>query len=306
MVLHSPYSYPFRGIKYFLTHSQLWCHVLLGLIVMLTFSLVAVILLFLFVFPWQAHAFHYGALHFPEWLSWLLSFLITLLEVATCVLVFSTIFLAYYMDIIFAVVFRQEQISGLNIHLYRGVCPSCYSCVKSFVILIFFRVCLLLITAPLNLIPCVGTIFYIYLNGFYYAWSLHCKYFDILGLNFQQGKHYVYQNRSDYVHFGVIAVLLEMIPLLNFLTPVTNVIGSALWACDIERFAEPLEHPRNFLLAPAESPTTNLSHTNYGSMKSVDEEGVYPPSYNEAVQQQVQTTNIYPTAPVEPYYQEKK
>ena len=56
---------------------------------------------------------------------------------------------------------------------------------------------------------------------------------------------------SDYTRFGVVGVLFEMIPFLNLVTPVTNVIGSALWACDIERFKEPLSHPRSYLLAPS-------------------------------------------------------
>ncbi|CAF1611687.1 unnamed protein product, partial [Didymodactylos carnosus] len=80
-----------------------------------------------------------------------------------------------------------------------------------------------------------------------------------------------------------------------------------LWACDIERFKEPLEHPRNFLLAPAELPTTtSLPPGNYGSIKDGSEKVDYPPSYNEVIEQQAQAANIYPTAPVEPSYQEKQ
>jgi hypothetical protein len=57
----------------------------------------------------------------------------------------------------------------------------------------------------------------------------------------------VKQNRLDYTLFGMMAVILEMIPILNFFTPITNIVGSALWACDIERYKEPLKHPRAYL-----------------------------------------------------------
>ena len=64
-------------------------------------------------------------------------------------------------------------------------------------------------------------------------------------VSFFLGKHYVEENRSDYTAFGMVGVLFEMLPFLGFITPVTNVIGSALWARDIENFKDPLTQPRS-------------------------------------------------------------
>ncbi len=109
-----------------------------------------------------------------------------------------------------------------------------------------------------------------------------------------KGKHYVEENRSDYQKFGIVGVLFEMIPFLNLITPVTNVIGSALWACDIERFKEPLSHPRSYLLAPSPA-LIEQGQSDYGATKNEKEiMPPPPPSY-----QDVMESNIYPSAPSE-------
>ncbi len=48
-----------------------------------------------------------------EWIAWIISFLITLFEIGTSVLVFSSLFLAYYMDIILGVIFVVSRINEM-------------------------------------------------------------------------------------------------------------------------------------------------------------------------------------------------
>lgn len=183
MPIKASYTYPFRGIYYLLVHPALWNHIVCGLLIMLIASIVFCVILFVFAFPAQAYGL---SSHMPEWIGWILSFLITLLEIGTSVLVFSSLFLAYYMDVIFDAVWREETV-GINVGRNERLSSTTYSCIKSFFVLIVFRVFLLVITSPLNLIPIIGTILYIYINGYYYAWSLHCRYFDLLNLTFAQG-----------------------------------------------------------------------------------------------------------------------
>jgi hypothetical protein len=106
------------------------------------------------------------------------------------------------------------------------------------------------------------------------------------------GKHFVEENRSDYLQFGIVGVLLEMIPFINLITPITNVIGSALWACDIEKFKEPLSHPRSYLLGPSPA-LIEQGQVDYGSTRN-EKEPIPPPTYQEVVQH-----NLYPSAPPE-------
>jgi hypothetical protein len=186
MVLRPSYTYPFRGIFYLIRHPSLWRHIFCGLIITILVSIIASVLLFLFVFPVQAHGL---SLYMSDWISWILSFFLTLYEIAISVLVFSSLFLAYYMDVIFDAVWRRETM-GPNQGQTQRISSTTYSCIKSFFILIVVRVILLIVTSPLNLIPILGTILYIYINGYYYAWSFHCRYFDLLGLTFSQGKFF--------------------------------------------------------------------------------------------------------------------
>jgi hypothetical protein len=183
MALRSAYTYPVRGIFYLGRHPGLWSHIVCGLLIMILFSLISSVLLFVFAFPAQAYGL---SIYIVSWLSWIISFFITLFEIGTIILVFSSLFLAYYMDVIFDAVWRQETM-GINQGQSQRTASSRLSCIKSFFILIFFRVILLIITSPLNLIPILGTIIYVYVNAYYYAWSLHCRYFDLLGLSFAQG-----------------------------------------------------------------------------------------------------------------------
>ena len=81
-----------------------------------------------------------------------------------------------------------------------------------------------------------------------------------------------------------------MIPFLNLISPVTNVIGSALWACDIERFKEPQSHPRSYLLSPSPA-LIEQGQSDYGTTKN-EKEIMGPPDYQDVVQ-----NNIYPSAP---------
>jgi uncharacterized protein involved in cysteine biosynthesis len=183
MALRPPETYPIRGIFYLIRHPGLWRQIVCGLLIMIIVSIIFSVLLFIFAFPAQAYGL---SKYMPDWIGWILSFFITLLEIGTSVLVFSSLFLAYYMDVIFDAVWRQETM-GINQGQNQRLSSTSYSCIKSFFILIVFRVFLLVITSPLNLIPILGTILYIYVNGYYYAWSLHCRYFDLLGLTFAQG-----------------------------------------------------------------------------------------------------------------------
>jgi hypothetical protein len=73
----------------------------------------------------------------------------------------------------------------------------------------------------------------------------------------------------------MMGVFLEMIPILNFFTPITNIVGSALWACDIERYKEPLKHPRVFSHT-ASYQILESEQIDYGSMKNEQEQPLTP------------------------------
>jgi hypothetical protein len=87
-------------------------------------------------------------------------------------------------------------------------------------------------------------------------------------------------------------VLLEMIPLVNFISPMSNVIGSALWASDIDQYAEANCHPRAYLLAPS-AILIEQGQVHYGTGQTEKDMFVGPPpDYEQAMRQ-----DIRPSAP---------
>lgn len=256
MSTRPPWKYPFDGLVYLLTTPSLWKPIFCGVLLVLCLSLFIFIALFVWIFPLQTDVFHHSM---AEWLSILLSLILTLFEFSLVVLIVSCLFLTFRLKKIYRLIWTRE--------FGAETPPIRISAVHSFFCLILFRVFLFLLTFPLNLIPVLGTLLFLYLNGFYYAWSLHYPYFHSIGLSFQQGssllvsldrpvcfsstgKDYVERNEVSYRQFGTMSVLLEMIPIVNLISPISNLIGSVLWAVEIERSGPSSSHPRSYLLAP--------------------------------------------------------
>lgn len=91
-----------------------------------------------------------------------------------------------------------------------------------------------------------------------------------------------------------------MIPLLNFLTPITNVIGSALWACDIERYSDEISHPRRYLLSPSPH-LIEQAQSHYGTQSNLEEKPSFPsaPIESPPDYEQVIHNHLYPSAPIQ-------
>ncbi|KAG5456283.1 MAG: hypothetical protein BJ554DRAFT_4015, partial [Olpidium bornovanus] len=77
----------------------------------------------------------------------------------------------------------------------------------------------LIVTAPLHAVPVLGTVLFFYSGHVYF-------HTDLLGLNFTQSKNYVKRRVHTYASFGVVAMALAFIPVLNFLTIFTNYVGA--------------------------------------------------------------------------------
>ncbi|KAJ5980175.1 hypothetical protein N7481_007473 [Penicillium waksmanii] len=91
-----------------------------------------------------------------------------------------------------------------------------------------------LILLPLNLIPVVGTLLYIALQGKRIGPSLHARYFQLKGWNGSQSDEWVKRNRGAYTGLGISAFALEMIPFASIAFSFTNTVGAALYAADLE------------------------------------------------------------------------
>ncbi|KKY24751.1 hypothetical protein UCRPC4_g02280 [Phaeomoniella chlamydospora] len=87
---------------------------------------------------------------------------------------------------------------------------------------------------PLNFIPVVGTFIFVLLQGKRYGPNAHARYFQLKEWSKSQKDAFVEQNRAAYTSYGVVAALLEMVPIASIFFSFTNTVGAALWAADLE------------------------------------------------------------------------
>ncbi|KAA8576148.1 hypothetical protein EYC84_006303 [Monilinia fructicola] len=87
---------------------------------------------------------------------------------------------------------------------------------------------------PLNLIPVVGTVVFVGLQGRQRGEGVHSRYFQLKGWSGAQKEAWLKEHSGAYTSFGTVATLLELVPIASILFSFTNTVGAALWAADIE------------------------------------------------------------------------
>ena len=99
----------------------------------------------------------------------------------------------------------------------------------------FVQIVELIVFLPLNLIPYVGTPAFIIITGARLGKLSHYRWFKLRGLDRQERKKELSDRVWDYIWFGTIAMILELIPILSFFFLLTSTVGSALWVADLEK-----------------------------------------------------------------------
>ncbi len=168
------------------------------------------------------------------WLAWVVAVLLVIVEIFAVTLIYSAIVLPCYMDRVFEQVLKDNGYEGLveNDKQHSKCNRVCTACCKVSVCL---RFGLMLLTLPLNLIPIIGTMVYIWLNGTIVAWEYHLYYFELKGIPYEEQKAIIQKRQVAYSTFGAQALFLEMIPAVGILFLFTNTVGAALFAVEIEK-----------------------------------------------------------------------
>lgn len=138
----------------------------------LVFGIISIVLSFVYLLPLQAHALITA--HCPSWLAWTVSVIFVLIESVVIDLIFFAIVLAFYQDILFDATLRARGLDRMFLNRVpvsglRLFCRGISSGVALLWLIIIAQVLVLLITAPLHLIPVVGTFLACYING-WVAW----------------------------------------------------------------------------------------------------------------------------------------
>ncbi|KAI8091263.1 uncharacterized protein B0P05DRAFT_526794 [Gilbertella persicaria] len=231
-----PYTYPLAGVVYFMTHPQLWLKALCPFLLTLIVGILSLVLSFVYLLPLQAHALITA--HCPVWLAWTVSVIFVLIESAVFDLLFYAIIQPFFQDALFDATLRARgldrmfdtriPVSGLLL-CCRGVSSG-----LAFVwLLLLAQVVVLILTAPLHLIPVVGTVIACYINGWVACWGHHIHYdLEFRGFSVGDSRSFAWRHKAQYCSFGAVAVALELVPLFNLIFMWTNVVGAALWVGD--------------------------------------------------------------------------
>lgn len=92
----------------------------------------------------------------------------------------------------------------------------------------------LIIFLPLNLIPFVGTPAFIIITGARLGKLAHYRWFQLKGYSKDRQKKELRDRAWEYIWFGTVAMVLELIPMLSLFFLLTTTAGAAMWAARIE------------------------------------------------------------------------
>ncbi|KAK0713695.1 hypothetical protein B0T26DRAFT_753784 [Lasiosphaeria miniovina] len=90
---------------------------------------------------------------------------------------------------------------------------------------------------PLNLVPYVGTPAFIIITGARLGKLSHYRWFKLRGLDKKAIKRELSLRTWEYTWFGTVAMILELVPILNFFFLLTTTAGAAMWVAKMEEQA---------------------------------------------------------------------
>ena len=88
---------------------------------------------------------------------------------------------------------------------------------------------------PINFIPFVGVPIFLIITGYRAGPFHHWRYFKLLGMNKKERNEYIKQRQLKYTWFGVVALALQLVPVLQMFFLLTTAAGSGLWAAKMEK-----------------------------------------------------------------------
>lgn len=92
----------------------------------------------------------------------------------------------------------------------------------------------IVIFLPLNFIPVVGIPVFLILTGYRAGPFNHWRLFKLRGYDKEERKAFIKKRQLKYTWFGTVALVLQLIPVLQMFFLLTNAAGSALWAAKLE------------------------------------------------------------------------
>jgi len=107
-----------------------------------------------------------------------------------------------------------------------------------------------IILLPLNLVPYVGVPLFLLFTGYRAGPLLHWRYFKLKGMDRKTRNAFIKRHRWMYTWFGMIYLILQLVPVLSMMFLLTSAAGSGLWAVRLEQEAKEDEESRRDIVDP--------------------------------------------------------
>ncbi|KAG8913003.1 hypothetical protein FRC01_004780 [Tulasnella sp. 417] len=238
-VASGAYLYPIGGIYYLLRHAHLWKPLAKPMLLTAALSVVITSIMFFFTYLPQAAVL----VLFNGPLAFVTAVPLVLGESSTIVLFLAKAFwLAPVLDNLFDEVLlaqgmtsivaqgREIEGSGTGSRLGKALMAPLHRFSKEGIIQY-------ILSFPLNFIPIVGTVFFLFYNGNKQGPNHHARYFQLKRMSDEQKKEEIRKKRGSYTAFGTAVLALNLIPGASIFFALSSTVGAALWAADMEKRA---------------------------------------------------------------------
>ncbi|KAI6352211.1 hypothetical protein MCOR25_009481 [Pyricularia grisea] len=232
-------AYPIWGIYYFIRHPEFYPLFAGRLIPLSIMSFLVYFILFTFAFLPQ---FAFLAI-FHGWAAW---FNAVVLVLGEGLVIIQALFEGFFVDECRVDVFDATLINHGLIDLiapHRLLFPDAPNSVKmlgkpttaaAYSPWSLTQIIELIVFLPLNLVPVVGVPAFIVITGTRLGKLCHYRWYKLRGLSRRQYKEENATRTWEYVWFGTVAMILELVPVLSLFFLLTSTAGSALWVVRLE------------------------------------------------------------------------
>ncbi|KAG0370395.1 hypothetical protein BGZ54_006515 [Gamsiella multidivaricata] len=192
-----PSTYPAQGIFYMLRHPSLFSNLICPILLTILWGLAVLIFGFAYLLKLQAHALI--AVKCPAAVAWIVCVIFVLLEVAVLSILFYLIILPIYQDGLFD---RVLKLRGLKHVLKQNEGNDLVKCMRGVsggLWILLFQILVLIITLPFNIVPVLGQMAFVTINGWVLTFGLRFHYdAEIRNISVLQSRREAWQRRSEY------------------------------------------------------------------------------------------------------------
>lgn len=249
---------PISGIVFLLFAPSLWPRVVIAVILVAVIELVTTSLMLAFLMPLQAEVI---SLLIGDAAGWTFATSLTLVEAGALVWFLCNVVTDHVRRRIYDEVFVLHSIERASLTETPRILRIKEGLWTAVIVVVLF-----VSASPLNLIPLVGTALWVAAVAWAFGWGIHAMYLTSAGFTLKQQCNWVFltkwQRWLEYELFGALALLLQLVPVFNVLFFFTNVVGGALWACELERCGDLAEvRGESTSLLSSKSPGDDEKHS---------------------------------------------